>query len=254
MTVEKHSGIIRGIVDRPLETVSDEDKKALIMAVEGTFDTLFTWNYEQGEHVPIEALYKKAKTSQWDSDLDIDWSVGGQIDRARDPRDPLNCLCVTDEGVFGRLNAKERENFGHASISWTISQFLHAEQGALACAAKLVQTAPWIDTKFCASTQVLDEARHMEVYAKYLREKLEWEFPVNVHLRSLLNDIVQDSRWDFTFLGMQVVIEGLALAAFGFQYQLTKDPLLKQITRYIMADEARHVAFGVLSLREVYAA
>src|SRR5258708_37784273 len=81
-----------------------------------------------------------------------------------------------------------------------ISQFLHAEQGALACAAKLVQTAPWIDTKFCTSTQVLDEARHMEVYAKYLREKLEWEFPVNVHLRSLLNDIVQDSR-KCTFTG-----------------------------------------------------
>lgn len=94
---------------------------------------------------------------------------------------------------------------------------------------------------------------HVEVYARYLREKLEWEFPINAHLRSLLNDIVSDSRWDFTFLGMQVVIEGLALAAFGFQYQLTKDPLLKQITRYIMADEARHVAFGVLSLREVYA-
>lgn len=99
----------------------------------------------------------------------------------------------------------------------------------------------------------MDEARHMEVYAKYLREKLEWEFPVNVHLSSLQNDIIADSRWDITFLGMQVVIEGLALAAFGFQYQLTSDPLLKQITRYVMADEARHVAFGVLSLKEVYA-
>lgn len=254
VTIEKDSNkILPGILDLPMETVSDEDKKALIMAVEGTFDTLFTWNYEQGERVPVEALYKKAKVSQWDSELDIDWTIKGQIDRARDPRDPLNRLCITDEGIFGRLNAKERENFGHASISWTISQFLHAEQGALACAAKLVQTAPWIDTKFCASTQVIDEARHMEVYAKYLREKLEWEFPVNVHLKSLLKDIVSDSRWDFTFLGMQVVIEGLALAAFGFQYQLTKDPLLKQITRYVMADEARHVAFGVLSLREVYA-
>jgi hypothetical protein len=254
VTIDKYAGaILPGIADRPLETVSDEDKKALIMAVEGTFDTLFTWNYEQGEHGPLEALYKKAKLSQWDSDLDIDWTVRGQIDRARDPRDPLNCLCVTDEGVFGRLSPKERQNFGHASIAWTISQFLHAEQGALTCAAKVVQAAPWVDTKFCASTQVMEEARHMEVYAKYLREKLEWEFPVNVHLRSLLNDIVKDSRWDFTFLGMQVVIEGLALAAFGFQYQLTKDPLLKQITRYIMADEARHVAFGVLSLREVYA-
>ncbi|ULK98532.1 ferritin-like domain-containing protein [Bradyrhizobium sp. I71] len=253
MTIDKDSNkILPGILDLPMETVSAEDKKALIMAVEGTFDTLFTWNYEQGENKPIETLYKKAKTSQWDSDLDIDWTIKGQIDRARDPRDPMNRLCITDEGVFGRLNAKERANFGHASISWTISQFLHAEQGALTCAARLVQQAPWVDTKFCASTQVMEEARHMEVYAKYLREKLEWEFPVNVHLRGLLKDIVSDSRWDFTFLGMQVVIEGLALAAFGFQYQLTKDSLLKQITRYIMADEARHVAFGVLSLREVY--
>ncbi len=93
----------------------------------------------------------------------------------------------------------------------------------------------------------------MEVFSRYLREKLEWEFPVNVHLKSLLSDIVKDSRWDFTFLGMQIVIEGLALAAFGCQYNLTTDPLLKQITRYVMADEARHVAFGVLSLRAVYA-
>jgi len=244
--------IICGVMDKPLEDISTDDKKVLIMAVESTFDTLFTWDYGQGELGTVDALYKKAKMSQWDPDLDIDWSVGGQIERARDPNDPLNFLCATDEGVFRRLNPKEKAEFGHASVAWTISQFLHAEQGALACAAKLVQTAPWVDTKFCASTQVLDEARHMEVYARYLREKLEWEFPVNVHLRALLNNIIKDYRWDFTFLGMQVVIEGLALAAFGFQYQLTKDPLLKQITRYVMADEARHVAFGVLSLRQMY--
>src|SRR5271155_927982 len=147
MTIEEHSNKIpSGMADKPVEAVSDEDKKALIMAVQGSFDTLLTWNYEQCERVPIDALYKKAKMSQWDSDLDIDWSVGGQIDRARDPRDPLNYLCITDEGVFARLNAKQRGDFGHASIAWTISQFLHAEQGALACAAELVQTAPWVDT------------------------------------------------------------------------------------------------------------
>jgi hypothetical protein len=100
---------------------------------------------------------------------------------------------------------------------------------------------------------VMDEARHTEVYARYLREKLEREFPVSTHLGNLLGDILTDARWDFTFLGMHVVIEGLALAAFGFQYQLTPDPLLRQITRYIIADEARHVAFGVLSLRDCYA-
>ena len=233
--------------------LSDREKLELIRAVEGTFDTLFTWDYAKGERAPLEALYRKAKTSQWDVDLDIDWSIRGQIDRARDPRNPLNRLGSAEEGVFGRLNAGERADLGHASAAWTVSQFLHAEQGALLCAAKLVQTAPWVDAKFYASTQVMDEARHMEVYARYLREKLEWEFGVNPHLAGLLDELVREPRWDMTYLGMQVVIEGLALAAFGFQYQLSPDPLLKQITRYVMADEARHVAFGVLSLREAYA-
>lgn len=241
-----------GLVTNQAASLLGDDKTNLIMAVTGRYDTLFNWNYEIGENASLDELYKKAKLSQWDSDLDIDWGVSGQIDRARDPRTRLNYLCASEEGAFGRLNAKERAEFGHASISWTISQFLHAEQGALACAAKLAQAAPDVSMKLCASTQVMEEARHMEVYAKYLREKLEWEFPINPHLRSLLNDIISDSRWDFTFLGMQVVIEGLALAAFSIQYRLTKDPLLKQITRYIMADEARHVAFGVLSLREIY--
>jgi hypothetical protein len=242
-----------GLADQSVATVSDTDKRAMIRAVESTFDTLFTFDYDQGERRPIDALYRKAKTSQWDSDLDIDWSIGGQIDRARDPRHPLSGFISSGDGVFSRLSAADRATMGHATAAWTISQFLHVEQGAVLCAAKLVQAAPWIDAKFYASTQVLDEARHMEVYAKYLREKLEWEFPINVHLKSLLDDIIRDSRWDFTYLGMQVVIEGLTLAAFGFQYQLTPDPLLKQITRYIIADEARHVAFGVLSLREAYA-
>jgi hypothetical protein len=112
---------------------------------------------------------------------------------------------------------------------------------------------PWIDAKYYAATQVMDEARHVEVYGKYLYEKLGQEFPINLHLRSLLDDVVHDPRWDMTYLGMQIMIEGLALAAFGFQYTYSIDPLLKQITRYVMSDEARHVAFGVLSLKEAYA-
>lgn len=253
MSAENVGKITPGIADAPTDAITAADKIALITAVTATFDTLLTWNYTPGEHTPIEALYKKAKASQWDSDLDIDWSVGHQIDRARDPSNKLNLVTTIDEDVFAKLNAAQRADLGHACTAWTISQFLHAEQGALACAAKIVQAAPWIDTKFVASTQVMDEARHTEVYARYLREKLEWEFPVNAHLGALLRDIIEEPRWDFTFLGMQVVIEGLALAAFGFQYQLTPDPLLRQITRYIIADEARHVAFGVMSLRDVYA-
>ncbi|HEX6238431.1 MAG TPA: diiron oxygenase, partial [Acidimicrobiales bacterium] len=111
----------------------------------------------------------------------------------------------------------------------------------------------WIDAKYYASTQVMDEARHVEVFAKYLDEKLEGHYPINAHLRMLLDDIIADSRWDMTYLGMQIMVEGLALAAFGFMQQMTPDPLLKQLLRYVMSDEARHVAFGVLSLKEYYA-
>ncbi len=143
--------------------------------------------------------------------------------------------------------------FGIQSQNWTLSQFLHGEQGALLCTAKIVETVPWYDAKLYASTQVVDEARHVEVFAKYLDTKLTGHYPINAHLRMLLDDIVNDSRWDMTYLGMQIMVEGLALAAFGFMHQMTTEPLLKQLLRYVMSDEARHVAFGVLSLQEVYA-
>ena len=120
------------------------------------------------------------------------------------------------------------------------------------CTAKIVESVPWIDAKYYAATQVMDEARHVEVFSKYLDDKLSGHYPINAHLRLLLDDIIADSRWDMTYLGMQIMVEGLALAAFGFMHQMTTEPLLKQLLRYVMSDEARHVAFGVLSLQEYY--
>ena len=133
-----------------------------------------------------------------------------------------------------------------------LSQFMHGEQGALICTAQIVETVPWIDAKYYAATQVMDEARHVEVFAKYLDTKLSGHYPVNAHLRMLLDDIISDDRWDMTYLGMQIMVEGLALAAFGFMQQMTTEPLLKKLLRYVMSDEARHVAFGVLSLQDFY--
>ena len=140
------------------------------------------------------------------------------------------------------------ENLAHR-----VSQFLHGEQGALLCTARIVETVPWIDAKYYASTQVMDEARHVEVFGRYLDEKIETRYPMNAHLGALIDDVLTDSRWDITYLGMQIMIEGLALAAFGAMYQTTTEPLLQQLIRYVMSDEARHVAFGVLSLQEAYA-
>jgi hypothetical protein len=129
---------------------------------------------------------------------------------------------------------------------------MHGEQGALICTAQIVETVPWIDAKYYAATQVMDEARHVEVFAKYLDTKLSGHYPINAHLRMLLDDIIADNRWDMTYLGMQIMVEGLALAAFGFIHTMTTEPLLKKMLRYVMADEARHVAFGVISLQDYY--
>src|SRR5213078_45506 len=140
----------------------------------------------------------------------------------------------------------------HHMGAWTNSQFLHGEQGALICASKIVPAVPDVDCKFYAATQVMDEARHVETYSRYLREKTQLAYPINPHLKSLLEDVVKDSRWDMLCLGMQVMIEGLALAAFALIRDFSEEPLGKALNTYVMQDEARHVAFGRLSLRDYY--
>ena len=169
--------------------------------------------------------------------------LGGAPPR-RGPAWTFACL-VGEREVAGGIGAR-LVHAAHVDVVW-------GEQGALLCTAKIVETVPWIDAKYYAATQVVDEARHVEVFAQYLDKKLDGiKYPVNTHLGALLDDILEDSRWDMTYLGMQIMVEGLALAAFGFMHQTTEEPLLKKLLRYVMADEARHVAFGVLSLQEVY--
>ena len=157
-----------------------------------------------------------------------------------------------DYGPAQKLNEKEMIRLGHAGISNQLSQFLHGEQGAMVVASQIVGSVPWMDAKYYASTQTMDEARHVEVFARYVKEKLEWEWPINPNLKELLDATITDSRWDFKFLGMQVIIEGLAMAAFGNLWKMTQEPLLKDLLKYVMKDESRHVAFGVLALRDHY--
>jgi hypothetical protein len=90
------------------------------------------------------------------------------------------------------------------------------------------------------------------VYSRYLYDKVQLVYPLNKNLESLLNDVIEDSRWDMTYLGMQVLIEGLALAAFGLIRNAATEPLAKAINAYVMQDEARHVMFGRIALRDYY--
>jgi hypothetical protein len=151
-----------------------------------------------------------------------------------------------------KMNDREKGEAKRHLEAWRFSQFMHGEQGALICTAKIVQTVPDLDSKFYAATQVIDEARHVEVYSRYLHEKIQLTYPLNPNLKSLLDDVIADSRWDMTYLGMQVLIEGLALAAFGLIRNMATEPLGKAINAYVMQDEARHVMFGRLALRDFY--
>ena len=223
--------------------------------VKDNADAIFTWDYSLARP-QLRKLYEKAKVGQWNASTDLDWDTEVDVEKVVSADRAAESAGFTADHYHGTVvekwGDKEWLEFSIDQRRWTLSQFLHGEQGALLCTAKIVETVPWYDAKLYASTQTIDEARHVEVFHRYLDEKMGGSFQVNAHLRMLLDDIIEDSRWDMTYLGMQVMVEGLALAAFGFMHQMTEEPLLKKMLRYVMSDEARHVAFGVLSLKEVY--
>jgi hypothetical protein len=220
-----------------------------IWTVPATGAARFNWEYDEGRE-RLLALYQKGKDKQWDAVRRIDWSL------EVDPYDPLGLpdesLSVYGTPYWSKFSKQNIADLRRHSASWQFSQFLHGEQGAMVCAARIVESVPDLDAKFYSATQTMDEARHAEVYSRFLHEKIGMLYPINDSLQALLGDTLRDSRWDMPYLGMQVLIEGLALAAFGLLRDTTSKPLPKQLLAYVMQDEARHVAFGRMALRDYY--
>jgi len=221
--------------------------------VSATLSTVFDWEYALRRQ-NLLALYEKGKAANWNA-TDLDWST--DVDMARIMRERMANgagSLINDLLAPPRpLEADEQVQLQLHMNAFMLSQFLHGEQGALLATAKIVQAVPEEEAKFYAASQVMDEARHVEVYHRYLTEKLGQSYPVNPSLQSLLDGIIGDARWDVTFLGMQIMVEGLALAAFGLMRMMMQgEPLIQDITTRIMGDEARHVAFGVLALEKLY--
>jgi hypothetical protein len=218
--------------------------------VPGVANVQFNWEYDNGRD-KLLSLYEKGKNKQWNTNERIDWSI--EIDLDDTSGMPDEYVPLFGSPLWEKLDRAEKNRVRHHYGAWLNSQFLHGEQGALICAARTVETVPDIDAKWYGATQVMDEARHVETYAKYLLEKLQLAYPINPHLKDLLNNTLTDSRWDMTYLGMQIMIEGVALAAFSMIRDFTGEPLSKAINAYVMQDEARHVAFGLLALKDAYA-
>src|SRR3984957_7341702 len=216
---------------------------------DGNTQTVFTWEYAE-PRAGLLALYDKGKKQQWDAAERIDWS------QDLDPENPMmlddRVVHIYGTDLWDRMNEQERRRVRHHLQPPRFSQFMHGEQGALIATAKIVQTVPDLDSKFYAATQVMDEARHVEAYSRLLQEKFELAYPITHGLKALLESGLGDSRWDMTYLTMQILIEGLALAAFQRIRDQAQNPLAAAVNAYVMQDEARHVAFGRLALRDFY--
>jgi hypothetical protein len=230
--------------------------EAAVQVIHDDADRLFLWDYER-DRGQLVTLYNKAMGSQWNSVTDLDWSIDVDPERlVAEQESPLLAVARVAGTLPGspmaQWSEKEYSQLGIEFFKANLSQFMHGEQGAMMTAAKIVETVPWIDAKYYASTQTMDEARHTEVFAKYLRTKLGDAYPMSPFLKEQIWSLLEDSRWDIAYLGMQIVIESLALAAFGDMLRRTQEPLLTKLLRYVMSDEARHVAFGVLTLSEFY--
>ncbi|MFI0351069.1 ferritin-like domain-containing protein [Actinomadura sp. 9N407] len=206
----------------------------------------FVWEYAKTDE-RLRALYERGKAAQWNATTDIDWAAGVGT--------PGHVGLLGPDLPLGRdaspVPPERRAAFQWEFHSWMTSQFLHGEQGALLATGRLVVMAPDLDTKFYAAAQVADEARHVEAYARYV-ELLGNGYPVNPSLKRMLDTVVTESRWDIVLLGMQIIVEGLALAAFRLEHTRSFDPVIAMLTRLVAKDEARHVAFGLLALREIY--
>lgn len=214
-----------------------------------SFDTVWDWSYSIGKP-RLEELYTKAKRDQWNADVALDWSTpvdpGGKIlDAER--------MAFLQLAFFRRLDAAQLETFNAHYSAWILSQLLHGEQGALMVAGQLVAAVPDYEAKLYVASQAMDEARHVEVFSRYIR-KLDRIYPVQPVLESVLRDIMSTPHWQAKMVGMQVILEGLALGTFLNVKAATGCALLRSLLGYVTRDEARHVAFGSLYLQTEIAA
>ncbi|MCC6808869.1 MAG: ferritin-like domain-containing protein [Deltaproteobacteria bacterium] len=211
----------------------------------------FVWDYTS-DLPALNRLYEAAKRDQWNSTTALDWST--TVDPFDEDKELVSdaIMPLNEFRQIRTLDKEEKRRQKHGFVAWLLSQFLHGEQGALFAACQVTEAVPWIDGKLYGSTQVVDEGRHVEVFHRYLHEKLEKQYQINDNLYVIIDALMSDSRWDMKFLGMQIMIEGLALGAFQTIRQNSKEPLLKELLKYVITDEARHVHYGVVALGNYY--
>ncbi|MFF3109083.1 diiron oxygenase [Kitasatospora sp. NPDC057904] len=198
----------------------------------------------------LAQLYEGAKLAQWNAATDIDWSLDVPFGEPL-PAGSAYALDSLRASPIGRRGPRAWDDFRWQTQAWTVCQFLHGEQAAMLAGARLAEVLPDIEAKLCAVSQAGDEARHAEAFGRYVGEHVPEPYPVSEGLRRLFADALGATEWDLLALAVQCLVEPLALAGFRLAEATFHDPLIKQITARVARDEARHVSFGVLLLRDV---
>jgi len=208
------------------------------------------WTWEYGSEVEeLRNLYERGKKGQWNAETDIDWSIPFPDDEWFLPKENIQLLPTLLKQIGAddkTCLAASRDEFIHL-----MSQLLHGEQAAMQLCGQLTNACPTMDAKFYAGSQVIDEVRHVEVISKFLQRKLGALHPIDPTLKVLLDKLLEAPTWKMKTLGMQTLFEGMAVAIFDEVARATSNPLLHDIVRRVQIDEARHAAFGVLSMRQV---
>lgn len=228
-----------------------QDSKKDQFDIPSPHDVHYDWTYGNKGSEQFMTLYEKAKKGQWVSE-DLPWDTDVDVYNPEVRLLPEKLIPMYGSKIWGKLDQKEKFQMEHSIISLMLSQFLHGEQGALYAAGMTVEATPWYGAKLYGATQVMDEGRHVEVFEKYLREKMQKLYHVNDNLFVVIRALTASKDWDIKFLGMQIMIEGLALGAFGVVYKYTKEPLLRELLKNVISDESRHVHYGVEALRDYY--
>ena len=247
MKITKVKETPRKIREFPVENelgLSEQQVEDVAEIFQTTLTGAYNWDYTIQDN-RIKRLYELGKELNWNAGTDIDWSQP-MPDRGDSPPE----IFWDDYKPYQDLSNEDKFKFLQHRGSWSLSQFLHGEQGALLVASQLVSCAPTFNAKLYAASQTFDEARHVEAFNKYIQTRQRMMYPIGNGLKSLLDKILTDPRWDLKFIGMQIIIEGLALAAFNVARQGTNDPVFKDMLYLIIRDEARHVTFGVNYLEE----
>ena len=220
------------------------------LTIPSAFTTTFTLEYGVSE-ADMRRLYENAKRDQWNASRDIPWSDAPSSD-GRVIADEL--IDIYGSPLWERLSETERVTLNRRIAAWRLSVLMHGEQGALLACSQMVDIVQGADAKLFQATQVADEARHNEVLQRYLELRLDGEsYALGGNVKEIFDTLLSTSSWHLKTIGLQLVAETFAVSLFRMLAESSKDPVLRQVCRRILQDEARHMGFAMLSLPEIVA-